>query len=101
MSSTIPVIIRVRGEVIHKHTRRGPPAGTAPTVAGYRYIAVLMDKSEVIIRGKAKRRYEWAYQWTVPVSGGKPERGLGAYFTYSSFRIQPLAALAEFRIEWL
>jgi hypothetical protein len=60
---------------------------------------VLLDRSEVILRGKSTRRYEWAYQWTVPVAAGKT-RGLGAYFTFSSYRIQPLQALAELRIEW-
>jgi hypothetical protein len=100
MPSTTPVVIRVRGEVIHKHARRGPPKRTASIVAGYRYTAVLMDKSEVILLKKATRQYEWAYQWTVPVAGGKTARELAAYFKYSSYRIQPLPALAEFRIEW-
>ena len=99
MPSTTPVVIRVRGEVIHQHVQRARAAGTAPTIAGYRYTAVLLDKSEVILRGKSKRRYEWAYQWTVPVARGKA-RGLGAHFTYSRYRIQPSAALAELRIEW-
>jgi hypothetical protein len=101
MPSTIPVVIRVRGEVIHKHTRRARAVGTAPTIAGYRYTAVLVDKSEVILRDKATHRYVWAYQWTVPVAKGKTSRGLATYFTYSSYRIQPLQALAEFRIAWL
>jgi hypothetical protein len=96
MPSTIPVVIHVRGEVIYKHTSA---ADTAPTIAGYRYTAVLADRSEVIIRGKSKRRYEWAYQWTVPIGEGK-RRGLAAYFTYSSYRMQPSPALAELRIEW-
>jgi hypothetical protein len=74
MPSTTPVVIRVRGEVIHKHVQRARAAGTAPTMAGYRYTAVLLDGSEVIVRGKSIRRYEWAYQWTVPVSGGKGRR---------------------------
>jgi len=100
MSSTLPIVICVRGEVIHKHARRGRPAGTASIVAGYRYTAVLADKSEVILRGKAKFRYNWAYQWAVPVAGGKTARGLAAYFTYSSHRIQPSPALAALRIEW-
>ena len=64
MSSTLPIVMCVRGEVIRKHARRGRPAGTASIVAGYRYIAVLADKSEVILRAKAKFRYNWAYQWT-------------------------------------
>ena len=99
MPSTIPVVIRVRGEVIYKHARRGPLTRMASSVAGYRYTAVLMDRSEVILRGKSIRRYEWAYQWTVPVAGGKA-RGLGAHFTFSRYRIGPSGALAELRIEW-
>jgi len=101
MPSSIPLVIRVRGEVIHKHTRRTRAEGTAPTFVGYRYTAVLVDKSEVILRDKATHRYVWAYQWTVPVAKGKTSRGLAAYFTYSSYRIQPLPALAELRVEWL
>jgi hypothetical protein len=101
MPSTTPVVIRVRGEVIHQHVQRAHAAGIAPTIAGYRYTAVLMDGSEVILRGKSKRRYEWAYQWNVPVAAGEGVRGLGTYFTFSSYRIQPLQALAELRIEWL
>ena len=100
MPSTIPVVICVRGEVIHKHARPGRQAGTASIVAGYRYTAVLADRSEVTLREKAKLRYVWAYQWTVPVAKGKTAQGLAAYFTYSSHRIQPLQALAELRIEW-
>jgi hypothetical protein len=99
MPSARPVVIRVRGEVIHQHVQLARAAGTAPTIAGYRYTAVLMDGSEVILRRKSKRRYEWAYQWTVPKVEGN-RRGLGAYFTYSSHRIGPSPALAEFRIEW-
>jgi hypothetical protein len=101
MPSTIPLVIRVRGEVIHKHARRGRPAGAASIVAGYRYTAVLADQSEVILRNKATRRYEWAYQWAVPVAAGKTARGLAAYFTYNGSRIRPSPALAELRIEWL
>jgi hypothetical protein len=101
MPTTIPIVICVRGEMIHKHARRGRPVGAASIVAGYRYIAVLADRSEVTLRDKAIRRYEWAYQWSVPVAEGKRARGLAAYFTYSSYRIQPLPALAELRIEWL
>ena len=100
MPSTIPIVICVRGDVIYKHARRGRPTRIASIVAGYRYTAVLMDKSEVILLNKATRQYEWAYQWTGPVAGGKSARGLAAYFTYSSYRIQPLRALAELRIEW-
>jgi hypothetical protein len=99
MPSTTPVVIRVRGEVIYKHARRGPQRRMASSVAGYRYTAVLMDRSEVILLNNATRRHEWAYQWTVPVARGKA-RGLAVYFKYSSYRIQPLPALAEFRIEW-
>jgi hypothetical protein len=101
MPSTIPLVIRVRGDVIHKHARRGRPTRTASIVAGYRYTAVLADRTEVTLRDKAIRRYEWAYQWAVPVAEGKRARGLAAYFTYSSNRIHPLPALAELRIEWL
>jgi hypothetical protein len=96
MPSTIPVVIHVCGKVIYK---RASAADTASTIAGYRYTAVLLDRSEVILR-RTTRRHEWAYQWTVPLAGGK-RRGLAAYFTYSSYRIQPSPALAEFRIEWL
>ena len=99
MPSTIPVVIRVRGEVIHQHVQRARAAGTAPTIAGYRYTAVLMDRSEVILR-RTTGQYKWAYQWTVPVAAGKT-RGLGAHFTFSSYRIWPSGALAELRIEWL
>jgi hypothetical protein len=98
MPSTIPVVIRVRGEVIHKHARRGRPAGIASIVAGYRYTAVLLDRSEVILR-RTTGRYEWAYQWSVPIAEAK-RRGLAAYFTFSSYRMQPSPALAELRIEW-
>jgi hypothetical protein len=100
MPSTIPIVICVRGEVIYKHARRGRPVGTASTVAGYRYTAVLADKSEVILRGKTTRRYMWAYQWDLPVAAGKRAPGLSAYFTYSTYRVQPLRAIAELRIEW-
>ena len=100
MSSTLPIVFCVRGEVIYKHPRRGRPTGTASILAGYRYTAVLADKSEVILRGKARFRYNWAYQWTVPVAGGKVDRRLAAYFTYSSHHIQPSPALAALRIEW-
>ena len=93
MPSTIPVVIHVRGEVIHKHA-----AGAAPTIAAYRYTAVLMDGSEVILR-RTTGRYEWAYQWSVPIAEAK-RRGLAAYFTFSSYRMQPSPALAELRIEW-
>ena len=75
MSSTIPIVICVRGDVIYKHARRGRPTRIASIVAGYRYTAVLMDKSEVILLKKSTRQYEWAYQWTVPVAKGKG-RGL-------------------------
>jgi hypothetical protein len=92
MPSTIPVVIRVRGEVIHQHVQRARAAGAAPTIAGYRYTAVLMDGTEVVPRRKSERPYEWAYQWTVPVAAGNGLRGLGAYFTFSSYRIQPLQA---------
>ena len=101
MASTTPVVIRVRGKVIHQHVQRARAAGTAPTIAGYRYTAVLADRSEVILRGKSKRRYEWAYQWAVPVTGGSTARGLASYFTFSRHRIVPSGALAELRIEWL
>ena len=101
MPSARPVVIRVRGEVIHQHVQRARAAGTAPTIAGYRYTAVLLDGSEVIVRGKSIRRYEWAYQWTVPVAAGKRVRGLAAYFTYSTYRVHPSQALAELHIEWL
>jgi hypothetical protein len=99
MPSTTPVVIRVRGEVIHQHVQRAHAAGTAPTIAGYRYTAVLADRSEVILR-RTTGRYEWAYQWTVPIARGKA-RGLGAHFTFSRYRIGPSGALAELRIEWL
>ena len=59
---------------------------------------MLVDKSEVTIDAKATYRYAWAYQWKVPVAIGK--RGLAAFFTHSSHRIQPLQALAELRVEW-
>jgi len=96
MPSTIPLVIHVRGQVIYKHARA---AGAAPTIARFRYTAVLMDGSEVILRAKSMRRYEWAYQWTVPRVEGNSRR-LGAYFKYSSHRIAPSPAFAEFRIEW-
>ena len=96
MPSTIPVVIHVRGEVIYRHASE---ADTAPTIAGYRYTAVLADRSEVILR-RTTDRYEWAYQWTVPIARGKA-RGLGAHFTFSRYRIGPSGALAELRIEWL
>jgi hypothetical protein len=96
MPSTTPVVIRVRGKVIHQHACA---ADTAPTIAGYRYTAVLADRSEVILR-RTIGQYEWAYQWTVPVAAGKA-RGLGAHFTFSNYRIWPSGALAELRIEWL
>ena len=98
MPSTTPVVIRVRGEVIHQHVQRARAAGTAPTIAGYRYTAVLAGGSEVILR-RTTSRYEWAYQWTVPIVEGNSRR-LGAYFKYSSHRIAPSPAFAEFRIEW-
>jgi hypothetical protein len=100
MPSTIPIVICVRGEAIYKHARRGRPVGTASIVAGYRYTAVLADKSKVILRGKTTRRYMWAYQWYLPVAAGKRAPGLAAYFTYSTYRVQPLRAIAELRIEW-
>jgi hypothetical protein len=101
MPSTKPVVVmRVRGEVVRKLARGARAAGTAPTVAGYRYTAVLADRSEVTLRANAARRYEWAYQWAVPVVARKNVTGLAAYFTYSSRRIQPLQALAELRVEW-
>jgi hypothetical protein len=101
MPSTRPVVIRVRGEMIHQHVQRARAAGTAPTIAGYRYTAVLMDGSEVILRAKSIRRYGWAYQWAVPVTGGSTARGLASNFTFSRFRIVPSGALAELCIEWL
>jgi hypothetical protein len=101
MSSTIPIVICVRGEVIYKHARRGRPVGTASIVAGYRYTAVLADKSEVTLRDKERRRYMWAYQWDLPVAAGKRTPGLAAYFTYSTYRVHPSQALAELHVEWL
>jgi hypothetical protein len=97
MNST-PVIIRVRGEVLHKRARPHSVAGQSPTIVGYRYTAVLVDKSEVTIYARTAHRYAWVYQWKFPVAVGK--RGVAAHFTYSRHRIRPSHALAELPVEW-
>jgi hypothetical protein len=96
MNST-PVVIHVRGEVLHARARPQSVAGQAPTIVGYRYTAVLVDKSEVTIHTKTAHRYAWVYQWKFPVAVGK--RRVAAHFTYSRHRIRPLQALAELHVE--
>lgn len=48
---------------------------------GWRYMAVMEDGTEQVVRKQATRRYPTAFMYSVPVTSGN-KQGLALYFTF-------------------